>query len=309
MSSHFKSLDISKVQTTSLRKRPCRLHIDMLGQVPDPTRPLQDFFRSMPRVGACNELLAAADALTLAALSEKSVICLIDSTFLEMGLSALVVKMIQRGLIRAVAMTGRAAQRDYELALYGRTQEDVRMGLEDGLLGLSRETGEGMNKIVNEGVQRGFGLGECLGRGILDRQPKHFTKSIMAACAARLAQCTVHASIGADGFHRHPEADGAMLGKGSLRDLQLLGAKSQALNDGGVILAAHSDPALQEVFYQAYAAGRNQGHAIDRISLIRFGEGSPDYGELPGVENAYLLPGPIELIFPLFTGVVFSMVE
>ena len=112
----------------------------------------------------------------------------------------------------------------------------------DGLLGLARETGEGINAIINEGVKRGFSIGECLGRGILDRQPKHFAQSLLATGAARLAPTTVHVSLGADGFHRYPGADGAMLGKGSLKDVQILTGFLATLPPGALIVRIHRDP-------------------------------------------------------------------
>ena len=254
-------------------------------------------------------MLGAAECLTQAALNEKDLLWLIDAAVLEAGLSPLLIRMIQRGLIQGIAMTGSAALRDYELAVQGMTVEDVGAGLRDGLLGMSRETGEGMNTIINDGVRRGFGLGECLGRGILDRQPKYFAQSLLAACAARLVPATVHVTIGADGFHRHPNAEGTMLGKGSLKDLQILGSRIEKLHEGGVLVAAHRSAALHDVFLHAYGAARNLAGPIQRFSLVRFSAASPDFSVLPDLAASFHIPGPLELILPLFTGVVFSLVE
>ena len=309
MQSRHRHLDLTQVRTTSLRKRHCNLLIDMLGSAPDPSESLQEFYRSLPRLGSAAELLGAAECLTQAALNEKDLLWLIDAAVLEAGLSPLLIRMIQRGLIQGIAMTGSAALRDYELAVQGMTVEDVGAGLRDGLLGMSRETGEGMNTIINDGVRRGFGLGECLGRGILDRQPKYFAQSLLAACAARLVPATVHVTIGADGFHRHPNAEGTMLGKGSLKDLQILGSRIEKLHEGGVLVAAHRSAALHDVFLHAYGAARNLAGPIQRFSLVRFSAASPDFSVLPDLAASFHIPGPLELILPLFTGVVFSLVE
>lgn len=309
MQSRHKHLDLTQVRTTSLRKRHCNLLIDMLGSAPDPSKSLQEFYRSLPRLGSATELLGAAQCLTQAALNDDDVLWLIDAAVMEAGLSPLLIRMIQRGLIQGIAMTGSAALRDYELAVQGMTVEDVGAGLRDGLLGMSRETGEGMNTIINDGVRRGFGLGECLGRGILDRQPKYFAQSLLAACAARLVPATVHVTIGADGFHRHPNAEGTMLGKGSLKDLQILGSRIEKLHEGGVLVAAHRSAALHEVFLHAYGAARNLAGPIQRFSLVRFSAPSSDFAVLPDLAASFHVPGPLELILPLFTGVVFSLVE
>lgn len=309
MNSRMKSTDFSKVQTTSLRKRPCNLRVGDLAQIPDPNAPLQEFYTSLPRLGASAEMLAAAEALTQSALSEKSILWLVDEAVVEAGLSPILVRMVQTGLIRGIVMTGTAALRDYELAVHGAAHEDEKAGLRDGLLGLSRETGEGMNGIINDGVKRGFGLGECLGRGILDRQPKYYTRSIMAACAARVVPCMVVVSVGVDGFHRHPMADGAMLGKGSLKDLQILASRIPSLHRGGTLVSVSSTPSLRDVFYHAYASAKNLGEAVEDFAVIRFGDAAPSFEDVPGLRAEYHLSGPLELIVPLFTGVIFSQIE
>ncbi len=309
MAIRYKTLNLTQIQTASLRKRPCKLHVDMLAEIPDPAKPLQDFFRALPRLGQAAELLHAADCLAQAALAEKSVVWLLDAQAMEAGLSPLLIRLINRGLIQTIAMTGSAAVRDYELATFGQTQEEIKPGLEDGLLGMSRETGEGMNEIINEGVKRGFSLGEALGRGILDRQPRFYTKSILAACAARMVTITVHVSIGADGFHLHPSADGTALGKGSLKDLQILAARLEGLNEGGVLISAHNSAELQGVFHHALAISKNLGGSINLFSLINFGGPSADFSSVPGITASFRIPGSLELLLPLFTGVVFSQVE
>lgn len=305
----LKARDFTGIQTTTLRDRPCRLNVESLAQTPDPGGTLQEFFSGLPRLGASAELLAAAQALTDAALAERGAIWLIDHHTIEAGLSPLIIRLIQRGLIRGILMNGTAAVCDYELAAHGATLEEVRPGLEDGLLGMSRETGEGLNAIVNEGVRRGFGLGECLGRGILDRKPRYYTKSILAACAARMAPCMIQVAIGSDGFHRHPLGDGALLGKGSLKDLQILAGLLPGLDRGGALVAATRVGAVRDVFYNAFSAAKNLGDSIEDFSCISLGDGVPDFDQLPGVKRHYTVPGPLELVLPLFTGIVFSLVE
>jgi len=307
--SRQKSLNLTQIQTVSIRKRNCLLNVETLADMPDPAKSLVDFYRSLPRLGAAAELINAADALAQTALAGKDTLWLIDNHLIDAGLSPLIVRLIHRGLIKAIAMTGTAAVRDYELAFYGVTNEDVKGGLEDGLLGMGRETAEGMNEIINEGVKRGFSLGECLGRGILDRQPKYYSRSILAACAARLVTHTIHTSVGSDGFHCHPSADGAMIGKGSLKDLQILAGRIDCLNEGGALVATHRSSALQEVFTHAYALAKNLGATMNQFSLLRFGEDCPSFDLIPGISAEFDLSGPIELIVPLFTGVLFSLVE
>lgn len=304
-----RTLNLSQLQTTSIRNRPYDLAVENLAEMPDPAKPLQDFYRALPRTGRVEELFGAANALVQAALAEKDIVWLIDAKFMDSGLAPLLVHLIQRGLAQGVAMTGGAALRDFEIAFHAKTRENVRAGLEDGMLGMSREVGEGLNTIVNEGVKRGFSIGECIGRGILDRQPRHFKRSILAACAARLSTATVHVAIGEEGFHCHPSADGSALGKGALKDLQGLSTRLEGLNEGGVLVSLHESATLHEVFLRSFALARNLGTQIDRFSVIRFGGDNLDFGCVPGIASTYRVPGPIELMVPLFSGVLFSLVE
>lgn len=309
MAVRFKPIDANQVQTGSIRRRVFRLGVDHLASMPEPTRPLQKFYHTLPRLGKASELLTAAQLIATAALEDKPLVWLIDGHFMTAGLSPQLVYLIRRNLARNLVMNGEAAVCDYELAFHGVTDEDPVLGLQDGLLGLTRETGEGINSIINEGVKRGFSIGECLGRGILERQPKHFANSLLATGAARLSSITVHLSVGADGFQRYPGADGAMLGKGSLKDTQILSSQLSTLPPGTIFITLHRDTALTQVFLNAVAMARNLNQDLRGFNLIQLGAIHPTLADLPALEQTLALPGPIEIMMPLLVGALFSLVE
>src|SRR5439155_1126738 len=60
---------------------------------------------------------------------------------LKAGLGPVIVDLIERGRLAAVAMNGACLVHDFELAWNGRTSEDVGPGLERGTFGMARETG------------------------------------------------------------------------------------------------------------------------------------------------------------------------
>lgn len=306
-----KTLNLSQLQITSLRKRTYRLEVEHLAEMPDPAKPLADFFRSLPRTARVEEFHRAATCLAHAAggTPQRDVVWLVDAEFVEAGLSPILVHLVQRGVVQAVAMTGGAALRDFEIAYHGKTCEDIQQGIEEGALGLAREVGEGINLIVNDGVKRGFGLGECLGRGILDRRPRWYNRSILAACAARVVTATVHVAIGEEGFHLHPSGDPSLLGKGSAKDFQALASRVEGLADGGVVMSLHRSQSLQQVFHHAFAVARNLGAKIDRFSMIRFERDGRFDAPIPGLAEVHSVPGPLEIMFPLFAGQLFSLAE
>jgi hypothetical protein len=310
MVTRLKPLDPGQIQTSTVRRRTYRLKVDHLAGMPRPTEPLQEFYRTLPRVGAASELLEAAQLLARTILEARPVAWLVDGELFRAGLSPQLVYLMRRGLVQCVAVSGEVAVMDYELAFHGATCEEREAGLADGLLGLTRETGEGINSIINEGVKRGFSIGECLGRGILERQPRWFAGSVLATGAARLIPVTVHLCLGADGFQRFPGADGAMLGKGSLKDGMILSSFLAGLPAGALIVGAHRDGALGQVLLHAYALARNLNEAIGGLNALSLGDGAaPELRELPGVERRLELGGPLGVMMPLLMGALFSLVE
>lgn len=309
MANRLKPIDFTQVQTGSIRKRTYRLSADMLARMPRPTESLQNFFLGLPRVGESAALLNAAELLAQTALAHGPMLWVVDGRVMELGLSSLLVYLMQRELVQCLVMNGEAAVRDYELAFHGQTVEDVAEGLNDGQLGLTRETGEGINTILNEGVKRGFSLGECIGRGILDRQPRHFAQSLLATGAARLVPTTVHVSLGADGFQRYPGADGAMIGKGSLKDAQNLSSFLASLTPGSLIVCLHHDYALNQVLLHALALARNLNDTLKGLNYLSLGEAEGLPVELPPLGRAMRLNGPLELMLPLLLGALFCLVE
>lgn len=306
MAFKYRNLNMGQLQSPTLRNQNCKLEVSRVAILPDPDQTLREFYSGLPRVGLNEALYSAANWLMQAALDEKETVCLLDSDFIDAGLSPLLIHLINQGLIKTIAMTGRAAMRDFELSVVGQTDQDLRTGLSEGSFGISRETGEGMNLIINEGVRRGFGVGESLSRGILDRAPKYMRTSILAACAQKLVIPTVHVSIGADGFHLHPTADPMLLGKGSHKDLHNLSGRLEGLNEGGVLLACHRDQALRDAFHTALSVARNLGGVIDGVSLVRFGN-TDGFAQVPGITAEIHLPGALELIFPTFIGQLMSL--
>lgn len=309
MAMRLKPIDSSKIQTGSLRRRTWRLNSDQLGTMPQPTEPLQHFYRGLPKVGQAAALLEAAGVMAQTALANKPMVWILDGATMAAGLSPLLVYLMRRGLVQALVMNGEAAIRDYELAFHGVAVEDVAQGLTDGLLGLTRETGEGITVIINDGIKHGFSIGECLGRGILERQPRHFMNSLLATGAARLTPTTVHVTLGADGFHRYPGADGAMLGKGSLKDVHILSTFLATLPPGALIVASHSDMSLNQVFLHAYALARNLNEELKGLNLLRLGVPEGFLSELPGLDRVCQTPGPLEIMMPLLMGALFCLVE
>ncbi len=309
MAVRLKPLDVTKISAGTVRTREFKLGQGHLASMPDPGDSLNQFYQSLPRLGSAARLMDAADMLAKAALKGRPIIWLLDAGLVDRGLSHLVAQLIRRGLVDCLVMNGEAAVHDYELAFHGVTDEEVGPGLDDGRLGLSREPCETIISILNEGVKRGFSIGECLGRGILERKPKYYMGSMLATAAKHLVPTTVHLGVGADGFHRYPGADGALLGKGTLKDANHLSSFLMNLPSSALIVSLNESEMLDKVFLQAYAMARNLDAPLCRLDLLGMGARESSLGQIPILDRSFSFPEEAELIFPLLLGAVFSLVE
>jgi len=221
----------------------------------------------LPDILAARDLRGAVERLTRALRRGRPVVLGMGAHPIKVGLGPVIVDLIERGRLAAVAMNGACLVHDFELAWNGRTSEDVGPGLERGTFGMARETGEFLNRATREGVAAGLGLGRAIGDAILRaRLPFHRT-SILAAAARADIPATAHVAIGTDIVHMHPSADGAAIGEGSLRDFHLLAGVVARLA-GGVYLNLGSAVVLPEVFVKALNLARNVGHPVRDLTTI-----------------------------------------
>jgi hypothetical protein len=156
---------------------------------------------------------------------------------------------------------------DFEMAWGGRTSEDVGPGLDRGLFGMARETGEFLNAAIRDGVARGEGLGLAVGGAMRRARLRFGRTSILVAAVEAAIPVTVHVAIGTDILHMHPGADGAATGAGSLRDFHLLAGVVGGL-DGGVYLNLGSAVVLPEVFVKALNLARNTGRRVRALTTV-----------------------------------------
>jgi hypothetical protein len=107
------------------------------------------------------------------------------------------------------------------------------------------------------------GLGEAIGRAILEGDFPHKDLSVLAAGVRLGVPVTVHVGIGYDIIHEHPNCDGAALGQLSYQDF-LVFAKSVENLEGGVLLNFGSAVMGPEVYLKALAMARNVAHQEGR---------------------------------------------
>jgi deoxyhypusine synthase len=250
-----------------LARRPSKVAAASLGAPVRAGLSVRRFLDGLPDILAARDLRDAAGRVAAAIRARRPVVLGMGAHVIKVGLGPMIVDLVERGRLSAIAMNGAGLVHDFEMAWGGRTSEDVGPGLDRGLFGMARETGEFVNRATREGVAAGLGLGRAVGDAIEAARLPHRRTSILAASARAGVPVTVHVAVGTDIVHMHPDADGAAIGEGSMRDFRQLAAVVGRL-ERGVYLNLGSAVVLPEVFVKALNLARNLGHRVRHLTTI-----------------------------------------
>jgi hypothetical protein len=260
-------LDFSKVRRYRLAARKHLVAHAALGRPVRSGLSLGRFLQGLPDILAGRELRAAVLAIATARRANRGVVLGMGAHPIKVGLSPLIIDLMERKVITAIAMNGACVVHDFELAYAGATSEDVGPGLQTGSFGMAEETGRFLNLAIREAAPTGAGLGAGLGRTLSGTRLKYRKLSLLAAAYRLGVPATVHVAIGTDIIHMHPEADGAAIGAATLRDFHRLAATVARL-DRGVFVNLGSAVIIPEVFVKALNVARNLGNTVGDLTTI-----------------------------------------
>ena len=299
-------LDLTGVQTYPLASRKSKVTLADFARPHAAGGSFAGFLDSLPRILGGESLRAlVADVLRARSLA-KPIVWGLGAHVLKVGLSPVVIDLLERGFVTAIALNGAGIVHDFELAVAGQTSEDVEDALGSGAFGMARETGEEINHAIVEGDADGLGLGAALGRYLERKRPAHLEVSLLAAAFRRGLPATVHVAVGTDIVHMHPACDPAALGRATHLDFRILAAQVAALGGGGAYLNVGSAVLLPEVFLKAVTLARNLGHELKdfttaNLDFIQSYRPNTNVVQRPtrGVGRGYSLTGHHEILIPL----------
>lgn len=269
----------------------------------------------LPKLLAARDLVAVVDALAAARDRGAPIVWGLGAHVIKVGLTPVLVDLMERGFVSALALNGAGVIHDVELALAGATSEDVDATLGQGAFGMAEETGAGINQAIRDGVARGWGLGRSVSAWLAASRPPNAEVSLLCAAARFAVPVTVHVAVGTDIVHMHPEASGAAIGEASLRDFRVLANGVSQLR-GGVYMNCGSAVVLPEVFLKAVAVARNQGHDLSGITTVDL-DFLNHYRPLTnvvrrptaGIGRGLHLTGHHEILIPLLAAAVVERAE
>ena len=313
MKKPLKPVDMSSVKTYPLQNRVNKVSVHDFATLPESEIDLSAFLTSLPNILKGQDFLALVDAIVVAHQNKKPVIVMMGGHVIKCGLSPLLIDLAKRGVITGFAFNGASSIHDFEIALIGETSEDVAAYLQNGQFGMWEETGQLMNAAIQHAANTDIGMGEALGRKLIEMDAPYNAYSLLAAGIQHNVPITVHVAIGTDIIHQHPSANGAAIGEASFTDFRLLTAFVAALEGGGVVLNLGSAVILPEVFLKALTIARNLGHTVSHFTAADF-DMNQQYRPVENVVKrptemggkGYTFTGHHELMIPLLVQAIKS---
>lgn len=307
----YKPLSLKLIRRYSLKDRKSKVEASKVAGTFPEGGTFNEFMDSLPDILAGRDIREVIDAIVRARLNDRPVVLAMGAHPVKVGLSPLIIDLMQKGIITAIAANGATVIHDFELSYSGETSEDVASELEDGTFGMAKETAVMINSAIKSGAKENIGLGSAVGRLILKGRGFHNRRISIFSEAFRLSiPATVHVAIGTDIIHMHPEASGEAIGKTSLLDFRTLTSVISDL-EGGVFINLGSAVVMPEVFLKALTVARNLGHRVKDITTVTM-DFNRHYRPMENIVRrptasggrGYYITGHHEIMFPLLAGAV-----
>ncbi len=263
--SKYKEFKPDEVKDYPLQSRSSKVDVDDLAQ-PLAQDSLSAFAHSLPRILAADHLRLLVDRIREAREKKRAIIWGFGGHVVKVGLSPILIDLMERGFVTALATNGSGMIHDFEMTLIGHTSEDVEEQLSTGAFGMARETGEYLNSAIIDGAAEGQGVGESVGRFLEQVDAPNPEMSLLLQSYRKEIPLCVFIAMGTDIIHNHPRASGEAMGKGSQIDFRIFTQQVSLLDDGGVYLNLGSAVILPEVFLKAVSLVRNSGSSLQNFT-------------------------------------------
>ena len=302
-------LDLESLRYEPLADRPSKVSLNELGRALAPAPGIDEWISALPEILAGKSLRRLRDAILVAHHNKAPVVAALGGHVVKTGCAPYLIDWIQRGVLNALALNGSAAIHDLELAIAGRTSEDVGPRLMAGEFGFARETSDVFAAACDLAGKQRRGLGSALGEIVESRGGPGLDSSLLVAARRNRIPLTVHVAIGTDIVHMTPRLDGASLGLATLDDFRRL-CDIVAQLERGVWLNLGSAVVLPEVFLKAVSIARNLGRSLDNLTTANLDFNQQYRGLLnvlqrPGAEGI-ALTGHHEIMIPLLHAAVLA---
>ena len=143
----FPLLDKKSIKTTSIKNKKFLVNIKDFAKPISPGGDLQTFLDGLPNFLAARDFKIFIDQVKSAREKEKPIILGVGAHLLKVGLGPIIIDLMKKGWITALAVNGAFMIHDFEIALCGETSENVDENLHMGTFGNTEETGNLLSSV------------------------------------------------------------------------------------------------------------------------------------------------------------------
>jgi hypothetical protein len=311
----YKPISLNGIRTYPLQTRLSKVKVDDFGAPWQSGGKMKQWIQSLPKILAGNDFRKVVDHISRAAKLKKMVILAMGAHPIKVGLNPVIIDLMERGIISALALNGAGIVHDAEIAMVGHTSEDVAAQIRNGQFGMAEETGRLLNEAIIRGAEDESGLGRAIGKMLIEGMYPNNNHSLLARAVELNIPVTVHVAVGTDTIHFHPMADGASIGKTSHLDFRIF-ANLVSRMEEGVYINLGSAVILPEVFLKAVTLVRNLGYPVKRFTTLNM-DFIKSYRPMTNVVHrppleggeGFFLIGHHEIMFPLLAAAVIEALE
>jgi len=302
-------ISLDKIKRHSLKERKSKIKVQSFAH-PYNGGTLLDWLDSLSDILSAKDLKEIVKAIAKAAVQNKMIILGMGAHPIKLGLSPIIINLMKKGVIKAIATNGACIIHDTEIAMIGHTSEDVAEELKSGRFGMAKETAQFLNHLISKAYKEGMGLGEAVGKSILEENLPYKEFSIFANAYELNIPATVHVAIGTDIIHMHPETDPAAIGATSHTDFRIF-AKLVSKLEHGIFINLGSAVIIPEVFLKALSLVRNLGYNVYEFTTVNL-DFNRQYRAITNVVErptmnrgkGFHITGHNEIMFPLIAALV-----
>src|SRR5215470_4871109 len=177
----YEEFDLSGVKTYPLASRKSKARAEDFARPFERGGTFRSWFDSLPAILGASDLHRVVRAIVEARARDAGVIWGIGAHVIKTGVSPVLIDLMRRGFVSALAMNGAGLIHDFEIALSGATSEDVDEALGPGRFGMAEETGSLLNEAIGAARAAGKGLGEGVAEYLARRNPPYGAYSVTVA--------------------------------------------------------------------------------------------------------------------------------
>jgi len=304
-------LNKKNVKVAPISERQSLVHITDFARPFMPGADFQSFVDGLPNILAAKELREFSRHMIEARRFDKPIVWGMGGHMLVIGLGPVLIDLMERGWISAIASNGAFMIHDFEIALAGGTSEAAAENRLADSTSVTEETGLFLSLALKEGMLKNMGAGEAVGYYLIQAKLPHLEHSVLYHAYKLNIPVTIHPGIGTDCIHTHPMFVGEVTGALAERDFNLFSSIIAKISAGGVYLNIGSAVIMPEVFMRAVSFCAAQGIELKDFytavfDFIRQYRAQKNVIQRPisGSGKGYYFIGHHELMIPLLAAII-----